>query len=143
MRDTLKTLMLTLSAVLTLGGCAKEEEPDNRQTPAADTSGSPPVIAAVQPSPSSSLASEAGSLTAPGFDVSRVPVVSPELGKFPYVGLIEGYRPSDSTSNKDVAFDRYEFFDGAKIIPVEGRLKTIGALGTGASALSSRRPETR
>jgi OOP family OmpA-OmpF porin len=33
-----------------------------------------------------------------------------------------------------VAFDRYEFFDGTKIIPVEGRLTTIEAVGHGASA---------
>jgi outer membrane protein OmpA-like peptidoglycan-associated protein len=36
--------------------------------------------------------------------------------------------------NKEVAFDRYEFFDGVKLIPVEGRLTTIQAEGRGASA---------
>ena len=69
----------------------------------------------------------------PGFDINQVPVANPQLGKFPYVGLIEGYQRIGSRS-KDVAFDRYEFFDGAKIIPVEGRLTTIEATGQGASA---------
>jgi outer membrane protein OmpA-like peptidoglycan-associated protein len=55
------------------------------------------------------------------------------LGKFPYVGLIEGYQRVGGKS-KDVAFDRYEFFDGAKIISVEGRLTTVEAKGQGASA---------
>ncbi|MBC8110976.1 MAG: hypothetical protein H7Y04_07955 [Verrucomicrobia bacterium] len=33
-----------------------------------------------------------------------------------------------------MAFDQYEFFDGTKIIPIEGRLTTIHAIGKGASA---------
>jgi OOP family OmpA-OmpF porin len=69
-----------------------------------------------------------------GFDINKVPVVNPQLGKFPYVGLIEGYQPSKSDLNKDVPFDRYEFFDGAKIISLEGRLATIEAKGQGAAA---------
>jgi OOP family OmpA-OmpF porin len=53
--------------------------------------------------------------------------------------LIEGYQRSEYGSNptggnKDVDFDRYEFFDGTKIIAVEGRLSTIEAEGQGASA---------
>ncbi len=71
--------------------------------------------------------------TASGFDVAKAPVVNPQLGKFPYFSLIEGYQPS-KYGNKDAAFDRYEFFDGTKIITVEGRLQTIHAEGKGASA---------
>ncbi len=65
-----------------------------------------------------------------------MPVVNPQLGKFPYVGLIDGYQPTTKKPNyhKDVAFDKYEFFDGSKIISVEGRLTTIEAKGQGASA---------
>jgi outer membrane protein OmpA-like peptidoglycan-associated protein len=72
--------------------------------------------------------------TAPGFDINKVPVVNPQLGKFPYFTLIEGYQPGKSSDGKDVAFDRYEFFDGAKVNTVEGRLATIEAEGRGASA---------
>lgn len=126
MHNVSKTLALALLAGLTLGGCAKKDEPARPQTSAAEPSKSP--------SPAPSRTSDAGSLSAPGFDVSRVRVVSPQLGKFPYVGLLEGYKPSKSEFSKDVAFDRYEFFDGTKIIPVEGRLSTIAAEGTGASA---------
>src|SRR5215208_5276437 len=126
MHDALKTLALTLVAGLTLAGCSKEKEPARQQTPAAELSGSP--------APAPSKTSDTGSLTAPGFDVSRVRVVRPQLGEFPYVGLIEGYKPGKSDLGKDVPFDRYEFFDGTKIIPVEGRLSTIVAEGTGASA---------
>jgi outer membrane protein OmpA-like peptidoglycan-associated protein len=39
------------------------------------------------------------------------------------------------THNKDAAFDKYEFFDGTKLISVEGRLATIDAIGEGASAV--------
>jgi OmpA-OmpF porin, OOP family len=78
-----------------------------------------------------------------GFDPASMPVSSQTLGAFPYVSLIEGYAKMDRSnqngsaeisSQKDVAFDRYEFFDGTKLIPIEGRLITIRATGKGASS---------
>ncbi len=80
---------------------------------------------------------------AAGFDPASLPVSSQTLGGFPYVSLIDGYVKMDQANKKgnssldyvkDVAFDRYEFFDGTKLIPIEGRLTTIHAMGKGASA---------
>jgi OmpA-OmpF porin, OOP family len=135
MRGVLKALVTALSVGLTLGGCARKEvDPANQQSASnvrprraadAEVSTEPPVaetsVVAVTP-PSS------------GFELSQVPVVNPQLGKFPYFGLIEGYRRSGTNNDKDVDFDRYEFFDGTKINRVEGRLTTIEAEGHGASA---------
>jgi OmpA-OmpF porin, OOP family len=75
--------------------------------------------------------------SAAGFDFGNVRVANPRLGNFPYFSLIDGYQPSKDTfsGNVDAAFDRYEFFDGTRIVTVEGRLKTIAARGKGASAL--------
>lgn len=136
MRSVLKALVLALTLGLILGGCAGESEPSNRQVGANVGPGETSSSDASSASATSAPAAETLALTpvAADFDVSRVPVVNPQLGKFPYVSLIEGYQPSDSDQNKDVAFDRYEFFDGTKIIPVEGRLKTVEARGKGASA---------
>jgi hypothetical protein len=64
------------------------------------------------------------------------------VGAFPFVSLLDGYAamtrensPGNSTKDylKSVAFDRYEFFDGTKLIPVEGRLYTVKAMGKEAS----------
>jgi len=77
-----------------------------------------------------------------GFDISAVPVATPTLGAWPYVGLLDGYEkltvkngPGDSAREymRDVAFDHYEFFDGTKLIPVEGRRITYKVIGKGAS----------
>ena len=134
MRNALKTLMPALLAGLTLGGCAKAGGPAAPQTQEANQSGSAPAASApARPNPPPSSAPGAASLTASGFDVNRVPVVNPELGEFPYVGLIDGYSPGKSKHGKNVPFDRYEFFDGTKLIPVEGRLVTVGAEGAGAA----------
>jgi OmpA-OmpF porin, OOP family len=129
MQSVPRFLVLALLAGLTLSGCQKKEEAV--AVKAQQESPSPPAT----PSPPAETSPPAAS----GFDINKVPVVNPQLGKFPYVGLIEGYQRSKHSStalgsNKDVAFDRYEFFDGAKIIPVEGRLTTIEAEGQGASA---------
>jgi OmpA-OmpF porin, OOP family len=124
MRNVLVPFIVALIIGLTVGGCAKKEEPSGGQIAAnaAPESTSPepsPVVVASTPTS--------------GFDINKVPVVNPQLGKFPYFGLIEGYRRG-KFDNKDVDFDRYEFFDGAKIVPVEGRLTTMSAEGQGASA---------
>lgn len=125
MSNALKTLGIALVAGLILSGCAKKEEPAGGQIAvnAAPESTSP------QPSPILVTNPPAS-----GFDINKVPVANPQLGKFPYLGLIEGYRRSGGGDDKDVDFDRYEFFDGTKIIQVEGRLTTLAAEGHGASA---------
>jgi outer membrane protein OmpA-like peptidoglycan-associated protein len=120
--------MLALVIVLTCGGCAKKQEPQGGQVAGKDqpASSSTPVA-----SPQSSPVLTTTSIS--GFDIEKVPIANPQLGKFPYFGLIEGYRRG-TQGNKDVDFDRYEFFDGTKIIFVEGRLATIAAEGNRASA---------
>src|SRR5262245_9719900 len=117
-----------LILALLLSGCEKKEEPVKQQ----DVQ---PVATSTAPVPAARSLPTSDAATA-GFDVNKAPVVNPQLGKFPYVGLIEGYKPSAGypDRNKDAAFDKYEFYDGAKLIPVEGRLKTIEAGGKGASA---------
>src|SRR5687767_11075278 len=127
MQPPLNTLVHTLVAGFFLAGCAKKDEP----TPAAQVSESASATATqTQTSPPLATGEPAAAL-APGFDVSKVPVATPQLGQFPYFGLIEGYKPISNEFSKDARFDRYEFFDGTKIIPVEGRLATIVAQGTG------------
>src|SRR6476661_1095155 len=111
------------------------------QTAAAATAPAPAPAPAAAPA----SAAPAAEPTAPaGFDVNAVPVASPKLGAFPYFSILDGYHkgsvkdPEVSHDKfndlfKDVAFDRYEFFDGVKLIPVEGRLTTFEAIGKGAS----------
>jgi OOP family OmpA-OmpF porin len=123
-----KLLILTLMLGLILGGCAKKEAPSGGQIADAKPASSP--VPAVSPQAPPILAT---STSVSGFDINKVPVANPQLGKFPYFGLIEGYRRGPY-GNKDVDFDRYEFFDGTKIIPIEGRLATIAADGNKASA---------
>jgi len=123
------TKILILVLVLILGGCARKGELSGGQV-ASNAQPTTSSIPDVSPPSAPILATNT---SASGFDINKVPVVSPQLGKFPYFGLIEGYRRGQS-SNKDVDFDRYEFFDGTKIITIEGRLATIAADGNNASA---------
>lgn len=116
-------LIFVLMACLMLSGCTRKEDQTRKadQTNAQPESVSTPTVLKT-------------TAVASGFDISQVPVVSPQLGKFPYFSLVEGYQPGTSSDNKEVAFDRYEFFDGTKINTVEGRLTTIEAEGHLASA---------
>jgi len=130
MHSVPKFLILALMIGLTLGGCAQKEEPSKQQV-AVNAQPESTATPAVSPQPTPVLSTIT---PASGFDLNKVPVVNPQLGKFPYFSLIEGYRRTRLSDNRDVAFDRYEFFDGTKIIPVEGQLTTMEAEGHGASA---------
>jgi OOP family OmpA-OmpF porin len=124
MHNVLTSLILALIIGLTLVGCVKKEEPSGGQIAV----NAAPESTSTQPSPVLVTSTPTS-----GFDINTVPVANPQLGKFPYFGLIEGYRRG-AHYNKDVEFDRYEFFDGTKIIPIEGQLATIAADGSKASA---------
>jgi outer membrane protein OmpA-like peptidoglycan-associated protein len=124
MNHNRKSFVLALILGLTPCGCMKKAEPAKPEGTASARMG--PTAASGDVKPTVPVAA--------GFDISKVPIVDPPLGRFPYVSLIEGYQPNRSDDNKDVAFDRYEFFDGTKLIPIEGQLKTVAAEGRGASA---------
>ncbi len=128
MNRTLKCFVFAVIIGLALSGCIKKEESAKQEGKVNSQNQSTAAT------PAATVSSAITPPEAPGFDINKVPVVNPTLGKFPYVSLIEGYQPNRSDDNKDAAFDRYEFFDGTKLIPVEGRLRTIAAEGRGASA---------
>lgn len=105
-----------LLSIITLSGCVAR--------PIQEAGTSSPVPQASEPSPEPNETPNLNS-----FDIIQAPIVNPNLGKFPYFSLIQGYElGEDPHAAKDVDFDRYEFFDGVKMIPVEGRLTTIYAV---------------
>ncbi|WP_404338553.1 OmpA family protein [Sphingomonas sp. MMS12-HWE2-04] len=84
----------------------------------------------------------AAAVTAAGFDPASMPIGDAPTGAWPYFSMMDGYEPlslkngagdSSRELQRDVAYDRYEFFDGKKLIPIEGRLYTMRAIGKGAS----------
>ncbi len=116
MNRTCQITCLVLSVIVILIGCSV--------TPQAKEA------AVSNPSPEFSEPSvePSGTPKPAGFDIDQAPIANPTDSKFPHFSLIEGYQPvKDSKESKDVDFDRYEFFDGAKMISLEGRLTTIFA----------------
>jgi len=120
--------ILLLGAAAILASCSKK------------TDQAPTNAAAEVPQPATPAAVPA----IPGFDPAKAPIApDPTLGAFPYFSLIDGYQEMTYESShgdshfhgnvRDAKFDRFEFFDGYKLIPVEGQLKTMYAFGEGAS----------
>jgi outer membrane protein OmpA-like peptidoglycan-associated protein len=129
---------LLSSTLLTTTACSSDKKPDEQVVAAVAPAAAPAPKPVVAETPAATPAAPAG------FDPSTVPVVTPTLGAWPYFTLLDNYHKgtikdrevrSEEVKDlmKDAAFDRYEFFDGTKIIPVEGRLVTIKAVGNGAS----------
>ncbi|PXA99259.1 hypothetical protein DMC47_04300 [Nostoc sp. 3335mG] len=129
---------LAALSLLALAACSSQSpDPDPKvlanvaateavATPAATPSAAPTAEAAAQP----------------GFDPDTAPVVDAKLGAWPYFGIVDGYekfRPEIMPTSdgarflEDVPYDRWEFFDGHKLIPVEGRTIITGGKGSSAS----------
>ncbi|UOQ71466.1 OmpA family protein [Hymenobacter cellulosilyticus] len=139
--STLHRSLAAACASLLLGtACSSDTKPATAAVPAPA-----PAVAAVATVPAAATAPATSASTpsnSVGFDPATAPIATPTLGAFPYFSLLDGYVKMDEKTapgnsarefNKDTNFDRYEFFDGAKLIPVEGRLRTVSALGKTAS----------
>lgn len=125
--------------MLAFGGCSSEPDKANNQSAALNVA--TPVMAVPDNAAAPANAAAATPAMA-GFDPSTVPMGTAPTGAWPYFSLIDGYeamtvknRPGDASREyvRDVSYDRYEFFDGKKMIPVEGRTYTARALGKGVS----------
>lgn len=128
----MRNTSLALAIALVLAACsAKQEEQAASQASASAAA------------PSVEASSDAAPAVA-GFDPAKAPLAAEPggLGAFPYFGLIDGYTAmtkenfqGDSRMEdvRDSKFDRFEFFDGVKMIPVEGQLSTRYARGAGSS----------
>lgn len=133
---------LAIMVVLLAAGCSRQE-PGNGGNDA--TLVAPANLSAPAPVPDNTAAPAANAaapVATTGFDPASAPVGKAPPGSWPYFSLVDGYEPlslknkpgdSSRTLQKDVAYDRYEIFDGTRIVPVEGRLYTARGLGTGAS----------
>ena len=133
----------TLCALVLVTACSKNADKAPDGAVATETTTTAAAAPATAPPPAAVPVAPTPTPAAPiGFDPATAPVANPTLGAWPYFSLIDGYtrftaenKPGDSKKEflKDVAYDRYEFFDGTKLIPVEGRLFTVRADGKGAS----------
>ncbi|MDO7841850.1 OmpA family protein [Sphingomonas immobilis] len=117
------------------GGCSfKSAHDGNTASPPVNT-----TVVAAKTTPSSTASAAP---TTAGFSPDSTPLANPTLGAWPYFGMMEGYERFDekniasSEAKKyleDVPYDHWQFFDGTKLITVEGRTMTTGGKGTTAS----------
>lgn len=122
--------------VLALTACG------SKTAPGADNLTANAIVAnAAAPAPTAS-GTPAAEATVPGFNPDTAPIAEPKLGAWPYFGIMDGYEkfkpdimPTSDGAKflEDVPYDRWEFFDGTKLIPVEGRTTISGGKGSTAS----------
>lgn len=131
-RATASLIALSLGLSACDGGTANNTQPAAQPVNATTAATAEPT----QPTQA------AGSPTTAGFNPDTAPVVEPKLGAWPYFGIMDGYEkfkteimPTSEGAKflEDVPYDRWEFFDGHKLIPVEGRTTISGGKGNSAS----------
>ncbi len=113
---------LTLSSVVLAGllaACGSKKTADETTTPPSDASA---TTAPAAPAETPAAAPTTAAAPAATFDINTVPISTANLGGFPYLGKLPGYKinvPSDSVAFE---FDRTYVYDGKNIVPVEGRV---------------------
>lgn len=129
---------LAAPALLTLALAACSSKPADQAPQALANATANATAPAAAPSASPTPAAAA----VPGFDPETAPVSDAKLGAWPYFGIMDGYEkfkpdimPTSDGAKflEDVPYDRWEFFDGVKLIPVEGRTVITGGKGSSAS----------
>lgn len=140
--DVKNALILLFALPLLLSGCSTDTKPATATVPHAPAPAAPDPALTPQPTAPAPTVRPDSAAAAVGFDPASAPVSTGTLGAWPYFGPLKGYealskqnRPGDSARElqKDVGFDHYDFFDGVKLIPVEGRRFSVKYIGKDAS----------
>lgn len=108
---------LGLASLLTACGTKKPVE----ETVTATTTA--PATATPEPAAPAAVSETPVTTAAPAtFDINAVPVSTADLGGFPYLSKLQGYKINTSSDSVAFEFDRSYVYDGKQIFPVEGRV---------------------
>ncbi|MFD1470123.1 hypothetical protein ACFQ48_17980 [Hymenobacter caeli] len=114
---------LTFSSVVLAGllaACGSKKTSDvTTTTTAADA---PAATAPAAPAETPAAAPATAAAPAATFDINTVPISAANLGGFPYLSKLPGYKINVSSDSVAFDFDRTYVYDGKGIVPVEGRV---------------------
>ncbi|UOQ73848.1 hypothetical protein [Hymenobacter cellulosilyticus] len=118
-RTILSVACLTLAGSVALFGCkAKTAEAD-----ATDAAATTETTATAPTETTAAAPTEAAATTAAGtFDINTVPVTSANLGTWPYLSALKGYKTNYDSDSVGFDFDRAYVYDGKNIVAVEGKI---------------------
>lgn len=120
----MKSPSLSLFVLAGLAGlltaCGAKKTADGATVPTADAPPVDPTPAAEAPAaPTAPATAAAPDAT---FDINSVPVSTANLGAFPYLSKLPGYKINVHSDSVAFEFDRTYVYDGKNIVPVEGRV---------------------
>lgn len=122
-RTILSVACLTVAGSVALIGCkAKTAETDTTAATTTTETTAEASPATTETAPASEA--PAATATAGTFDINSVPVTSANLGTWPYLSALKGYKIGYDSDSTGFDFDRAYIYDGKKIIAVEGKIVT-------------------
>ena len=136
MKDVRGAMLLALAV---LAGCSRHDDAVGNNTATALVDAN---AVAAMPDNAAVAAPAPAPVAVAGFNPAAAPEGHAPPGAWPYFSLMDGYTrmtPENSPSYEakkwleDVKYERFEYFDGTKLIPVEGRAFVTRGMGTGAS----------
>lgn len=121
MMQTPRHFVVALALAGGLSACGSKDKSAEQAAPPAATA-TPPTETAATPAAPVTETPAAPAAADATFDLSAVPVSTAALGRFPYLGRLQGYKLNVPSDSVDFEFDRNYIYDGKNIVPVEGRV---------------------
>lgn len=123
MKNVLRYLLSAVLLAPLLTGCGTKDTADETATdvatPTETTAAEVPTEATPTENPAVETANPSADAT---FDLTKVPVSTANLGRFPYVSGPKGYKFPNPSDSAYYEFDRSYVYDGKQLIPVEGKV---------------------
>lgn len=122
MTQTHRHFVVALALASGLSACGNKDRAAEQATTSTVTTTAPAETApgaATVPVTETPAAPAAADAT---FDLSAVPISTVALGRFPYLGRLQGYKLNVLSDSVDFEFDRNYIYDGKNIVPVEGHV---------------------
>jgi len=117
MLQTSRHLFVALALAGGLSACGSKDKA--AETAVQTTTTTAPAETAAPPVAETPAAPAAAEAT---FDLSAVPVSTTALGRFPYLGRLQGYKVNVPSDSVDFEFDRNYVYDGKNLVPIEGHV---------------------
>lgn len=105
-----------------LTACGAKKTEDTAATAPADAPAATTAAAPAAPADAAATPAAGAPAAAATFDINTVPISTANLGGFPYLSKLPGYKIGYASDSVAFDFDRSYVYDGQALVPVEGRV---------------------
>ena len=122
MHQPFLSLLFALALTGSLSACGSKDKAAETTVQTTTTTAPAETPAAATPATPATPTTPTTPAAEATFDLSAVPISTVSLGRFPYLGRLQGYKVNVPSDSVDFEFDRNYIYDGKNLVPIEGHV---------------------